>query len=86
MRPARGAASTYLAVVAGILLLVSGIPDASANFPVLPTATSEGFLSALAVPTVTPGGIGTLTGTLSNPLADPITGVNLTLQFYAFNA
>lgn len=88
-RVTRRGRRTWIAVAvvaAGILLVlpVIGTPAAAA-YPVLPDRDWSPILGALGGPTLTPGGAGSVTFRLENPLPDPLVGTRVSLQVYAFN-
>ncbi|HZY92299.1 MAG TPA: hypothetical protein VFG07_05960 [Thermoplasmata archaeon] len=86
-RPPRRArrATVVLGCVLVALSLSYPGPTAQAVFPPLPEGEFIAFVTNLTLPVVAPGGSAILTGFLANPTAAPISSVNLTLQFYAFN-
>jgi len=79
-----------LAPALSVLLVVGGLavlPAACAvGYPTLPVSDGGRFLSNLSAPTLAPGASGTLSFTVSNPLAGALSDVVLTLQVYGFNA
>jgi hypothetical protein len=74
------------AVVAVFVLnVLGGAPAAAATYPVLPDTVWSPILSEIAGPTSNPGGAGSITFRVSNPLAISWVGTKVSLQVYAFN-
>ncbi len=86
--PGRRRAGVYLAVAFLLLasLLFTPAPAGASGVPALPSTEYTRFLGNLSVPATSPGATVALEGMISNPLADAISAVNLTLELYAFNA
>jgi len=55
-------------------------------YPTVPVGLDSGFLHDLAAPVLAPGGTGTITLTVGNPLAGTISAVVASIGLYAFNA
>ena len=72
--------------VALALVLLLTVPAARSTAPVLPVEDGAYLVSSLSAPTLAPGGGGTLSLQLADPLATPLTGLSLKLELYAFNA
>jgi len=72
-----------------VLLLLTSIAPARAEpragYPPLPIALDRGFVGNLTAPTLAPGNSGTISFTVSDPLAAPLTSVRVDLGVYAFN-
>ncbi|MGC2289710.1 MAG: hypothetical protein WA688_07640 [Thermoplasmata archaeon] len=78
---------TFSAVLAaGLLLALPGLVlPAAAAYPVLPDVYWSPILGALSGPTLTPGGSGSVTFRVGNPLVDELVGTTVHLQVYAYN-
>jgi len=84
----RGARVRVPSVVAlaVVLVVVVWLPGARAStYPPLPLADDRGFLGNLSAPYLAPGGSGSITFTLGDPLSVEMTSATLTLEVYAFN-
>ena len=85
-RRGRWAWTALATMVATLWLIAPGLAGpASATPPVLPDSEWSSFLSAVTGPTLSPGGSGTLTFQVGDPLSQDLTSVSLYLQDYAFN-
>ncbi len=71
---------------AGLLLGIAAVPAEASPYPPLPVALDRDFLGNLSAPNLSPGGSGVLTFTLTDPLPVALSGVEVTLSVYAFNA
>jgi hypothetical protein len=80
--------AVVLVVVAVFGLGLANVPLArGAGYPTVPIGLDRGFVSNLTGAEVAPGGGGTISFAVGNPLAGgPIGSTVLTLQVYAFNA
>lgn len=76
--------SLGLALLAIVCLLTVG-PPADGTYPVLSDGVWSTFLGNLNGPTLTPGGSGTVSFRVGNPLPAPLSGVTVHLEVYAFN-
>jgi hypothetical protein len=87
LRRERGRAAFTVSLVALLFLAASAGSAIArpASYPTLPLADDRGFLGNVSAPSLAPGGSGTISFTVGNPLSVPITGTELTLQVYAFN-
>jgi hypothetical protein len=84
-RPGETRRLPVLLAISGLLIL-AGLPaGARAAYPVLPDSEWSAFLVGLSAPTLTPGGSGSVSFQLGDPLPSDLTSVRLILQFYAFN-
>ena len=82
---ASGRAAAADVVLVLLLLAVVAAPSTAAP-PVLPDNVWSALLVGLDAPALAPGGSGTVSGSVDNPLAGPMTAVVLDLEYYAFNA
>jgi hypothetical protein len=87
-RTRAGPLVVLLAVAACVGLGVAGVPVANASvYPTLPLGLDRWFVSNLTGAEVAPGGGGTISFTVGDPMtAQPISSTVLTLQVYAFDA
>jgi hypothetical protein len=85
VRAAPGRVSLVAAI--SILLLLLAVPAGvrAASYPPLPLADDRGFLGNLSAPYLAPGGSGSVSFTVSDPLPYDLTRTELTLEVYAFN-
>ncbi len=83
-----GLASVLLIVAVGVGLGVAGVPQSSAaGYPTVPLGLDRWFVSNLTGAEVDPGGSGSISFTVGNPMPNvSVTSAVLTLQVYAFNA
>jgi len=86
VRTRRAAVLLVLAICLG--LGVSGLPVAgAASYPTIPLGLDRWFVSNLTGAELAPGGGGSISFTIGNPLTGvAISSTLLTLQVYAFNA
>lgn len=85
-RRGRRAWAWTVPLTAALLLIVPGVVGpAGATYPVLPDADWSPLLTHLTGPTLNPGGSGSITFRLGNPLAIEIIPTRVSLQVYAFN-
>jgi hypothetical protein len=87
----RGRAGALAVVlIVGVFVVLSGLnlPGAgAATYPTVPLGLDRWFVSNLTGAEVSPGGSGTISYTVGNPIAnETLNAVVLTLQVYAFNA
>ena len=80
-----GRAPIVVALATLLVLLGVSAGASAASYPTLPLADDRGFLGNLSAPSLAPGGSGSISFTVGDPLPGPITGTELTLQVYAFN-
>jgi len=74
--------------VAALLLIAPGAARAAApaaGYPPLPIGDDREFLSNLSAPSLAPGGGGSVSFTVGNPLDAPLVRAVLTVGLYAFN-
>ena len=86
--PATPSRAYWVIGAVGLLLCLTplGPVTEATAMPTLPPATYIGFVSGLDVPVTAPGTTDSLSGTVHNPLPTVVFQLNLTLEFYAFNA
>ncbi|MCI4344756.1 MAG: hypothetical protein L3J87_03930 [Thermoplasmata archaeon] len=75
-----------LGVLAFATVLLLPAASGAPAYPVLPLATSNGFLAHLAVPVTAPGSSSSFTWTLHDPLPSSLAQVVVRFELYAFNA
>ncbi len=89
--PSRGAILVrclLLPLLGALLLLVPpayAAPTPAGTYPQLPIGLDREFLGNLSAPTLAPGGSGSISFTVADPLPGALSAVVLTLGLYAFN-
>ncbi|MFZ0829508.1 MAG: hypothetical protein WCB18_05925 [Thermoplasmata archaeon] len=85
-RRVRGTGTLLVALGASVLLVVPGlVAPVFAAYPVLPDRDWSPILGFLVGPSLIPGGSGSVTFRVGDPLAQEIVSANVSLQVYAFN-
>ncbi len=87
-RRLQGAATAGASATLLLVLVLATLPGASGTsaYPVLPAIDGSRTLSNLSSPVVAPGEGGSVALEVADPLAVPITSLDLVLQVYEFNA
>ena len=85
--PRRGAGAALVAMLLlGSAVLAAAPGESRAGYPELTDTEYTAFVTGLSVPVAAPGATINLVATLTDPLPEPIDSVNLSFEFYAFNA
>ena len=63
----------------------TGATSPPPDYPPLPLSSDRWFFSNVSAPTLTPSATGAIAFSVGDPLANPITDAELTLEVYAFN-
>jgi hypothetical protein len=86
--PRTGGRRALPVVVLSLLLVVTALvpPASAAPYPPLPLGDGAILLGNLTAPTLAPGGTGSISYSVVDPLSAPLAAAVLTLQVYAFNA